>query len=84
MEFFAEWTDAYDEWTQEIESVIDAGDGHVVVTTRQRGRLRGSDSWVALRVGFLYTVEKGRLVRADVYTNPEEALEAAGLRGRAP
>jgi hypothetical protein len=62
MEFFAEWTDAYDEWTQEIESVIDAGDGHVVVTTRQRGRLRGSDSWVALRVGFLYTVEKGRLV----------------------
>jgi hypothetical protein len=41
--------------------------------------LRGSDSWVALRVGFLYTVENGRLVRADVYTSPDEALEAAGL-----
>jgi ketosteroid isomerase-like protein len=79
MEFFAEWTDAYEDWTQEVESITDAGDSHVVVTTRQGGRLRGSDSWVALRAAFLYTVENELLVRADVYGSPEEALEAAGL-----
>jgi ketosteroid isomerase-like protein len=79
MEFFAEWTDAYEDWTQEVESITDAGHSHVVVTTRQRGRLRGSDSWVALRAAFLYTVENGLLVRADVYGSPEEAREAAGL-----
>jgi ketosteroid isomerase-like protein len=78
-EFFAEWTAAYEEWTLEAESIIDAGERHVVVTARQRGRLRGSDSWAELRAGLLYTVENGLLVRADIYASPEEALEAAGL-----
>src|SRR4051794_14777123 len=57
--FFAEWIDAYEEWTQEFESFIDAGDRQVVVTTVQRGRLRGSDSWVDLRAAFLWTVDDG-------------------------
>jgi ketosteroid isomerase-like protein len=80
IEFFTEWTDAYEEWTQEFESFTDVGDSQVVVTGRQRGRLRGSDSWVALRLGFLYTVENGLIMRAEIYGSPEEALEAAGLR----
>ena len=32
-EFFAQWTHAYEEWTQDLESFIDAGDRQVVVTT---------------------------------------------------
>jgi ketosteroid isomerase-like protein len=79
-EFFAEWTDAYDEWTTDFESFIDAGVGQVVATTVQHGRLRDSDSWVDLRAAFLYTVENGLISRAQVYASPEEALEAAGLR----
>jgi ketosteroid isomerase-like protein len=79
-EFFAEWIDAYEEWTQEFESFIDAGDSQVVVTTVQRGRLRGSDSWVDLRAAFLYTVADGLISRIEVYESPEQALEAAGLR----
>ncbi len=80
MEFFAEWIGAYEEWAQEFESFIDAVGSQVVVTTVQHGRLRGSDSWVDLRAGFLYTVEDGLIRRAEVYASPEEALEAAGLR----
>ncbi len=79
-EFFGEWVGAYEEWTQEDENFIDAGDSQVVTTTLQRGRLRGSDSWVELRVAFLYTIENGLIARAEVYASPEEALEAAGLR----
>ena len=79
MEFFAEWTGAYEEWTNQIESSIDAGENQVVVTTLQRARLRGSDSWVDLRAAFLYTVEDGLVQRGEVYTTLEEALEAAGL-----
>ena len=79
-EFFAEWTDAYDEWTNDFESFIDGGEGRVVVTTVQHGRLRGSDSWVDLRAAFLYTVEDGLITRAEVYESAEQALEAAGLR----
>ena len=47
--------------------------------TLQRGRLRGSDSWVELRAGFLYTVENGLIVRGEVHTTFGDALEAAGL-----
>ncbi|HSJ18384.1 MAG TPA: nuclear transport factor 2 family protein, partial [Solirubrobacterales bacterium] len=79
-EFFAEWTDAYEEWTQEPQSFIDAGADKVVVATIQRGRLRGSDSWAELRAGFLYSVDDGLITHGSVFASPEEALEAAGLR----
>jgi ketosteroid isomerase-like protein len=79
MAFFAEWTHAYAEWDQEVEGVIDAGGSQVVEITRQRGRLRGSDSWIELRYGIVYTVEEGLIRRSKLYGTPEEALEAAGL-----
>ena len=79
MAFFAEWTDAYAEWDQEGEGVIDAGGTQVVEITRQRGRLRGSDSWIEWRYGIVYTVEEGLIRRGKLYGTPEEALEAAGL-----
>jgi hypothetical protein len=37
VEFFAEWIDAYEEWAQEVESIVDAGGSHVVETTRREG-----------------------------------------------
>jgi hypothetical protein len=37
-------------------------------------------AWSGLRAGFLYTVENGLLVRCEVYTTLEEALDAARLR----
>jgi len=79
MEFFAEWIGAYEEWDQEVEGVIDAGGSQVVETTRQRGRLRGSGSWVEWRYGIVYTLEEGLISRGKLYPSPEEALEAAGL-----
>jgi ketosteroid isomerase-like protein len=79
MEFFAEWTGAYEEWTHEFDA-IDAGNSRVLVTTLQRARLRGSDSWVDMRAAFVYTVENGLVRRGDVYATLEEALEAARLR----
>ena len=79
-QFFAEWTDAYEDWTQEVEEITDAGETQVVVATCQRGRLRGSDSWVELRAAFLFTIEGGLLVRSDVFGSTEEALQAAALQ----
>jgi len=79
MAFFAEWTDAYVEWDQEVESVIDAGGDQVVEITRQQGRLQNSDSWIAWRYGIVYTLEDGLAKRGKLYGSPEDALEAAGL-----
>jgi ketosteroid isomerase-like protein len=78
-EFFAEWIDAYEEWTHEAQDFIDVDEHRVVATTVQRGRLRGSESWVELRAAFLYTIEDGLIRRIEVYESPEQALEAAGL-----
>src|SRR6266480_4617381 len=79
IQFFGEWIAAYDEWTQEVEEIVDAGGSQVVVITRQRGRLRNSGSWVDLQAGFVYTIEDGLLVRVDVYGTRAEALKAVGL-----
>jgi ketosteroid isomerase-like protein len=80
MQFFAEWIGAYEEWTNEVGSFIDAGGSQVVVTTVQHARLRGSDSWVDLRIAHLYTVEDGVITSGAVFTTPDQALQAAGLR----
>ncbi len=79
MEFFAEWTEAYDGWDLDLEDARDAGGDRVVCAVRQRGRLRGADSWVELRFGVVYTVREGRLARTQVFDTPEEALQAVGL-----
>ena len=79
MQFFGEWIAAYDDWAQEVEEIVDAGDKQVLVITRQRGRLRDSDSWVDLEAGFVYTIDDGLLVRGDVYGSRAEAFKAVGL-----
>src|SRR5436190_13345148 len=78
MQFFGEWIAAYDDWEQDVEEILDAGGNQVLAITRQRGRLRDSHSWVDLEAGFVYTIDDGLLVRADVYGSRAEALKAVG------
>ena len=60
--------------------ILDAGASRVAVTLHQRGRPHGSDSWVEMEYGIVYTVEEGLITPSDFYATPEKALEAAGLR----
>ena len=59
--------------------IVDAGANRVVVTLHQRGKPHGSDSWVEMDYGLVYTVEERLISRADFYATPQKALEAAGL-----
>src|SRR4051794_18946493 len=77
-EFFAKWTEAYEEFEQRLEDVIDAGDEHVVSIIHQRGRPGGSESWVEFRFAIVFTVTEGDLRRARVFRTAEDALEAVG------
>jgi ketosteroid isomerase-like protein len=79
LEFRATWMEPYDDWLYEAKEVIDAGASQVVVILHQRGRPHGSDSWVEMDYGMVYTVEAGLISRGDFYATPEQALEAAGL-----
>lgn len=82
-EFFAEWTEAYEEWTSDVESIVAADAGQVVLTIVQHGRMRGSDSWVDLRAAFLYTIEDGLIKRIKVYESAGQALRAPRCASRA-
>jgi ketosteroid isomerase-like protein len=80
LDWRAAWMEPYDDWRYEPEKILDAGANRVVVTLYQRGKPRGSDSWVEMRYGLVYTIEEGLISRADFYATSEAALEAAGLR----
>jgi ketosteroid isomerase-like protein len=79
-DFFASWIEPYSEWIQEIVRVQDAGHDKVVATMRQRARLRESGSWVDLHYAILFTLREGVIQRSQLYTPPEGALKAAGLK----
>jgi ketosteroid isomerase-like protein len=81
MEFFAKWTEPYDEWDTDVEDLVDASDECVVAVMRQRGRLRSADSWVELRYGLVCTLAEGLIQRMQVFMTPDEALEAVGAAG---
>jgi ketosteroid isomerase-like protein len=78
-ELLSSWAGAFDEWGQDLEAVEGVADGRVVAVARQRGKLKGSNSWTEMRYGVVYTVEGGLLRRAEVYTAAEDALAAVGL-----
>jgi ketosteroid isomerase-like protein len=75
----AAWMEPYDDFSYEPVKIIGAGRNRVVVTLHQRGKPHGSDSWVEMDYGLVYTIEEGLITRGDFYATPEEALEAAGL-----
>ena len=79
LELRAAWMEPYDDFIYEPKRFLDAGANRVVVFLHQRGKPYGSNSWVGLHYGIVYTVEEGSIRRADFYAPPKKALEAVGL-----
>jgi ketosteroid isomerase-like protein len=78
-EFLDMWTEQFDDWSFEVERLIDAGNDRVVVLLHQSGTGKGSGVPVEWDSGLVYELRDGRVVRATNYTTRDEALEAAGL-----
>jgi ketosteroid isomerase-like protein len=74
-----EIADVWDEFRLTPERFIDAGDRVVVIETR-RGRGRGSGVEVEHRSAVIWTVRDGQVIRMETDLDPEQALEAVGLR----
>ena len=72
------WAEAWDDWTVEVERVIEAGSEQVILFMRERGR---SDSGLTMdeRHAELYTLRDGKITRRQGFSDPGEALEAAGI-----
>ena len=71
------WADAWDHWTVEVERLVEAGSDQVLLFMRERGR-SASGLTMDERHAELYTLRDGKIVRRQGFSDPNEALEAAG------
>jgi ketosteroid isomerase-like protein len=76
--FLREWTDAWEDWELEIDALHDAGDS-VVALMRQHGRSKAGGMPVEMSFAQVWTLRDGKEARMEMYSDPGEALEAAGL-----
>jgi ketosteroid isomerase-like protein len=72
------WVGTWEDFRYDPQDVIDAGD-KVLVVGRQSGRGKGSDVEVAGDLFHVWTVRDGLAVEMHMFTNREQAFEAAGL-----
>jgi ketosteroid isomerase-like protein len=76
--FLEDWTGAFDEWELEVEALHDAGDT-VVALVHQRGRSKTAGMPVEMTFAQVWTVQGGKQVRMEMYSDRDEALKAVGL-----
>ena len=79
IEFMRMWTEDFDDWSIQVERLIDAGDDRVVAVQHQRAIGKGSRVPVELHFAVVYELRDGRVVRLRNYLDPADALEAVGL-----
>ena len=77
--YFSDMADSWAEWRNEEEEVFEVGTDTVVATVRSR--LTGKESGVPVeaRLGVVFVLSQGKVLRGQVYPSPQEALEAVGL-----
>jgi ketosteroid isomerase-like protein len=76
--FFDEMWAAFAEVAVQPERFIDLDD-RIVVFLLMRLRPTDSNATLEMRIAHLWTVRDGEIIRCEVFTKREDALEAAGL-----
>jgi ketosteroid isomerase-like protein len=79
VDFLRIWTEQFDDWSFQVERLIEAGDDRVVALMHQSGTGKESGVPVEWNSGVVYELRDGRIVRATNYQTLADALEAAGL-----
>ena len=77
-DFMLDWTAPWMTYRVETEETIDLGE-RVLLLNHDRGRREGGTNEVRGRLGAVWTIRDGRIVRLDAYLTRAEALKAVGL-----
>ena len=77
--FLADWLEPWDDYEFEVEELRDTED-KVVAIVRQRGRSKATGVPVEMHLAHVITLRAGRFIRLEMYSTPDQGLEAAGLR----
>jgi ketosteroid isomerase-like protein len=75
----ARWIEPYEELTSELEQIV-GEDDRLVSIHRVRGRARYSGIEAEGPLAYLWTFRAGKVIHFQSFRDPEEALDAAGLR----
>ena len=79
--YLSDLADRWAEWRSDAEDVFDVGPDTVFASIRFRAVGKDSGAPVDARLGALFVLSEGKLLRGHTYPSREEALEAAGLSG---
>jgi ketosteroid isomerase-like protein len=77
-QFLREWSEAFDDWKIELETIHDAGE-KVVCICRQTARAKLTGLAVDMRLAMVFTVRERLETRMEMYSDPAEAFDAVGL-----
>ena len=77
-QFFTDLFEPFEEVVAEPERFFERGD-QIVVFVRVRSRPRGSNAVVENRIGHVWTVRDGKVIRFQMFPERMNALEAVGL-----
>ena len=80
-EFQEEIRQAFDDFSLEVEEIVDLGE-HVVVVVRVSGRGAGSGVPTAQQRGFVWTFDGTTAIAATQYPSKADALAAVGVESR--
>jgi ketosteroid isomerase-like protein len=78
--YFEDVEATWDEWRVEVEQLLSAPDGRVVIVMSTHMRGKGSGLAFAQRVAHLWEFEDEKLWRATLFRDPADALRAAGVK----
>jgi ketosteroid isomerase-like protein len=78
-EHLKRWAAQWAEWTVEVERISDAGGDRAVAFLRERGRSASGLEMDELHAE-LYDLRGGKIVRRQGFSDPDDALDAVGLR----
>jgi ketosteroid isomerase-like protein len=79
LKWLREWYEPWETLDDILEELIDAGQERVVSIMVQRGRGRVSGVEVANRLGTVWTLQDGKVIRVVWFPSRKDALEAVGL-----
>jgi ketosteroid isomerase-like protein len=78
LEFFADRAEMFDQMRVEQEGIRE-NEGKVVALIRVLGRGHASGAEFDIRIGHVWTIRDGVIVRGEGFGDREKALEAAGV-----
>lgn len=78
-EYFDDIESAWEHWTVEVEEAVEGPDGRVAIVMTMHARGKGSGATSDARVAHIWTLRDGRLLRNQLYREPDQALRDLAL-----